>query len=238
MGRKKLVIGPDKEDYNVLKDWASAWVGLFKPYYEYYLQFSNFIKEEWKAGVFGDYMTEALLGSDLGCELIASVNHRNYIRCGDDYIMTPSTAELVSVKDFEKLKEFFKKTDERVEVEYWSLMEVKVYSTGLIKADRLKNALSLSDDAYIAIVQVWFPWFDIMFIRRVGWEHLVTFLYSQTTGEIEWIGERVDDKGVRNSAMQDILEHIHELDTALSKLLRVMEIGFSNVARKIGGSEQ
>jgi hypothetical protein len=238
MGKKKLVIESDEEDYSALKNWASTWVGLFKPYYEYYLQFSNFIREEWKAGVFGDYITEALLGSDLGCELIASANKRNYIRCGDDYIMTPSTAELVSVKDFEKLKEFFKKTDEKVEVEYWSLMEVKVYSTGLIKADRLKNALSLSDDTYIAIVQVWFPWFDIMFIRRVGWEHLVTFLYSQTTGKVEWIGERVDDKGVRNSAMQDILEHIHELDTALSKLLRVMEIGFSNVARKFGGSEQ
>lgn len=183
--------------------------------------------------MFGDYMTEALLGSGLGCELIASANKRNYIRCGDDYIITSSTAELVSVKDFEKLAEFFKKADERVEVEYWRLMEVKVYSTGLIRADRLKNALGLSEDAYIAIVQVWPPWFDVMFIKREGWEHLVTFLYSQDTGKVEWIGERVDDEEVRNSAMQDILEHIHELDTALSKLLRVMEIGFSKVARKL-----
>jgi hypothetical protein len=65
----------------------------------------------------------------------------------------------------------------------------------------------------------------------VGWEHLATFLYSQATGEVEWIGERVNDK-VKNSAMQDVLEHIHELDTALSKLLQVMEVGFNGVVRK------
>jgi hypothetical protein len=35
--------------------------------------------------------------------------------------------------------------------------------------------------------------------------------------------------------MLDILEHIHELDTALTKLLQVMEIGFRGVARKLGG---
>jgi hypothetical protein len=221
-----------------LKDWAGVWVGLFKPYYEYYLQFSNFIKEEWKAGVFGDYMTEALLGSGLGCELIASGNKRNYMRCGDDYIITPSTVELVSVKDFEKFEEFFKKVYERTEAEYWRLMAVKVYSIDLVRADRLKSALGLFDDAYIAIVDVWPPWFSITFIRRVGWDHLVTFLYSQATGEVEWNGERVNDK-VKNSAMQDALEHIHELDTALSKLLRVMEVGFDGVvrkfARKLGG---
>jgi hypothetical protein len=220
-----------REVEDELKDWAGVWVGLFKPYYEYYLQFSNFIREEWKAGVFGDYMTEALLGSGLSCELIARANKRNYMRCGDDYIMTPSTAELVNARDFEKLEEFFKKADERVEVEYWRLMEVRVYSIGLIRADRLKSTLGLFDDAYIAIVDVWPPWFDITFIRRVGWDHLATFLYSQATGEVEWNGERVNDE-VKNSAMQDVLEHIHELDTALSKLLRVMEVGFNGVVRK------
>jgi hypothetical protein len=223
-----------REVENKLKNWASAWVGLFKPYYEYYLQFSSLIKVGWVAGVLGDYMTEALLGSGLGCELIARGDKRNYMRCGDDYIITPTSVGIISVKDFEKLNEFFKKTDERLEVMYWRLMEVKVYSIGLIRADRLKNALYLEDDAYITSVSVWPPWFDIMFTRSIGWDHLATFLYTQYTGEVEWKGDYVNKEEVRNSAMQDILEHIHELDTVLTKLLQVMEVGFRGVARKFG----
>jgi hypothetical protein len=181
-------------------------------------------------GKLGDHIAEALLKSS-NCELMARANGWNYIRCGDYYVMVPSLVSEVKEEDREKILKFYEEVDGKLEIKYrHDLMYIYVLSGEEIKANKLKEALGLLTEPYIT-VDIMPPWFDIDFRTHDGrlWGSLS---YLQDSDTIKWRGRDGGDE-TKNSAAQDVLEHLHELDKAMAGLLQVLEIGLKGVTESV-----
>jgi len=227
-----------------LWEWARTWMGKLKPYNDYFESIRSRIEKESPSsdydtkkekeieimGKLGDHIAEALLKSS-NCELMARANGWNYIRCGDYYVMVPSSVNEVKEEDREKIQKFYEEVNGKLEVKYRpDLIYIVVYSGEEIKANKLKEALGLMTEPYIT-VDIMPPWFGIDF-RTHAYERLWgTLTYLQDSNTIEWHewygrGGSVEAK---NSAVQDVLEHLHELDKAMAGLLQVLETGLKGV---------
>jgi len=229
-----------------LWEWARTWMEKLKPYNDYFEFIDSKIEKENPSsdyvtkkekeleimGKLGDHIAEALLKSS-NCELMARANGWNYIRCGDYYVMIPSSVSEVKEEDHEKILKFYEKIDGKLEIKYRhpDLMYIKVFSGEEIKANKLKEALGLLTEPYIT-VDIMPPWLDIDF-RTHEYERLWGSLsYLQDSDTIKWRGRDGDDEA-KNSAAQDVLEHLHELDKAMAGLLQVMEIGLKGVIESV-----
>ena len=221
-----------------LWEWARAWMGKLKPYNDYFESIASKIEKENPSsdyvtkkekelevmGKLGDHIAEALLKSS-NCELMARANGWNYIRCGDYYVMVPSSVNEVKEEDREKILKFYEEVDGKLEIKYRypDLMYIEVFSGEEIKANKLKEALGLLTEPYIT-VDIMPPWLDIDF-RTHAYERLWgTLSYLQGSDTIEWYG-RDESNEAKNSAVQDVLDPLHELDKAMAGLFQVLESG-------------
>ena len=216
-----------------LRRWAKNWLERFKPFTDFLRSLNippQHEVEEYYAKVFGDTIIEALLSNKaLDCKLIAKFSEYGYVRCGNLYVQTRSSVREFTGSEAE-FKEFGRSATRMLQAYYWypSIIDVTVYKGEIIRADELAKALG---EVFITRVEVW-PGSVYIRFRSPRNENIrgdLMFVTSSSGGlSIYWAGVR-SSEDVKNWAMQDVLNHIRELDKALEGLYSVINVGFKGV---------